>query len=87
MNAITQVKQWGNSKALRLPTDFARLMNLNIGENIELRKINEKTIQLVILDKPKKQRLTLAERIKLTKADKLQPINDWDNLVPIGKEI
>lgn len=85
---MSQIKQWGNSKALRLPTDFARLMNLNVGENIELKRINEKTIQLTIIDQPRKtNRLSLAERIKLTKVNQLQTIEDWDNLTPVGDEI
>ena len=88
MNAITQIKQWGNSKAVRLPKDFAQLMNLDVGANIELKKINDKTIQLVILTKPlKKRRLSLTERISRTDINRLPTIKDWDELMPVGNEI
>lgn len=88
MNAIAQIKQWGNSKALRLPTDFARAMDLAIGDNVELTRIDESTIQLVIVPKKeKKRRLSLAERIKKTNLTQLQPLKDWDELMPMGKEL
>ena len=41
MNMRLQVKQWGNSKAIRLPKDFTNAMNLNMGDFLELEKFIE----------------------------------------------
>lgn len=88
MHAIAQIKQWGNSKALRLPTGLANLMHLNVGDDIELTQINEATLQLVVIPKKtQKQRLSLSERIQRTKIKQLQTIEDWDKLTPVGKEL
>lgn len=38
MNIRLQVKQWGNSKAIRLPKDFTNTMNLNMGDFLEPEK-------------------------------------------------
>lgn len=84
-----QIKQWGNSKALRLPKDFTNAMNLDTGDFLELAKVDHQTIKLVIVPNKstKKQRLTLAERIAITSTSSLPVCEEWDAMSPIGEEI
>ncbi|MFA9489569.1 MULTISPECIES: AbrB/MazE/SpoVT family DNA-binding domain-containing protein [unclassified Mannheimia] len=82
-----QVKQWGNSKAVRLPKDFAHLMNLETGDFLELTQIDHQTIKLVVVPPVKRQRLTLAERIAMTSTKTLPACEEWDLLEPTGNEI
>ncbi|MDG6896406.1 AbrB/MazE/SpoVT family DNA-binding domain-containing protein [Volucribacter amazonae] len=91
MNMRVQVKQWGNSKAIRLPKDFTNAMNLNMGDFLEFEKINSNTIKIVIVpnnnNHKKRKRLTLDERLAMTSYEKLPIIEEWDLLTPVGKEI
>lgn len=89
MNMRLQVKQWGNSKAIRLPKDFTNAMNLNTGDFLELEKINNNTVKVVIVpnNPTKRKRLTLDERIAMTSSKELPVIPEWDLLTPTGNEI
>lgn len=90
MNVRVQVKQWGNSKAVRLPKDFTNSMNLDDGDFLELVKLDEQTIKLMIIPnkpKPPKKRLSLAERIAMTSVETLPTDSEWDLLEPTGQEI
>ncbi|WP_439257325.1 AbrB/MazE/SpoVT family DNA-binding domain-containing protein [Lonepinella sp. BR2271] len=88
MNMRLQVKTWGNSKAIRLPKDFTQTMNLEVGDFLELARIDDQTIKLVVVPtKPKQKRLTLAERIAMTSMDTLPVCDEWDLLEPVGEEI
>lgn len=83
-----QVKQWGNSTAIRLPKDFALAMNLNTGDFLEMEKVAEDKITLVIVpNSQRRKRLTLAERIGMTSVDKLPVDQEWDFLQPVGNEV
>lgn len=84
-----QVKQWGNSKAVRLPKDFANSINLNTGDFLDVEKVAEDKFLLVIVPNVKKQktRLTLSERIAMTSTSRLEICDDWDLIEPVGKEI
>lgn len=88
MNMRVQVRQWGNSKAIRLPKDFTNAMNLNMGDILELEKINNNTIKVVIIpnDPHTRKRLTLDERIAMTSSKELPVLQEWDLLAPIGNE-
>lgn len=88
MNMRVQVKQWGNSKAIRLPKDFTNAMNLNMGDILELEKINNNTVKVVIIpnNPHKRKRLTLDERIAMTSSKKLPVLQEWDLLTSIGNE-
>lgn len=87
MNVRVQVKQWGNSKAVRLPSEFASLMNLETGDFLELGKIDQQTMKLVIVPQQKpKKRLTLAERMAMTKFDQLPVDEEWDLMQPVENE-
>lgn len=85
-----QIKQWGNSKAVRLPKDFTNSMNLDAGDFLELAKVDHQTIKLVIVpNKPaeKRPRLTLAERIAMTSVNTLPVCEEWDLVSPVGDEV
>lgn len=88
MNMRVQVRQWGNSKAIRLPKDFTNAMNLNMGDILELEKINNNTIKVVIIpnDPHTRKRLTLDERIAMTSSKELPVLQEWDLLAPVGNE-
>lgn len=88
MNMRVQVRQWGNSKAIRLPKDFTNAMNLNMGDILELEKINNNTIKVVIIpnDPHTRKRLTLDERIAMTSSKELPVLQEWDLLTPVGNE-
>ena len=89
MNMRLQVKQWGNSKAIRLPKDFTNAMNLNMGDFLELEKINNTTLTVVIIphNPTKTSRLTLNERLAMTSFKQLPTVEEWDSLTPTGNEI
>ena len=89
MNMRLQVKQWGNSKAIRLPKDFTDSMNLDMGYFLELEKISDNTIKVIVVpNNPKKRkRLTLDERLAMTSSKQLPVIQEWDLLEPTGQEI
>ena len=89
MNMRLQVKQWGNSTAIRFPKNFTNAINLNLGDFVELQQIDENTIKLVIVpNKPeKKKRLTLQQRIAMTSVQSLPVIEEWDTLTPVGNEV
>lgn len=88
MNMRVQVRQWGNSKAIRLPKDFTNAMNLNMGDILELEKINNNTIKVVIIpnNPHTRKRLTLDERIAMTSSKELPVLQEWDLLAPVGNE-
>lgn len=88
MNMRVQVRQWGNSKAIRLPKDFTNAMNLNMGDILELEKINNNTIKVVIIpnNPHTRKRLTLDERIAMTSSKELPVLQEWDLLTPVGNE-
>ncbi len=39
MNMRLQIKQWGNSKAIRLPKELTHSMNLDMGDFLELEQL------------------------------------------------
>lgn len=90
MNIKVEIKQWGNSKAVRLPKDFAAAMNLNAGDMLEFAQVDEQTIKVVVLSNPskvKKKRLSLAERIAMTSHKTLPTCDEWDSIEPVGGEV
>lgn len=82
-----EIKQWGNSKAVRLPKDFTSQLNLNSGDFLELNQIDENRFTLVVVQKQyHKKRLSLSERIAMTKGE-LPVLKDWDTMPLVGEEI
>ncbi|AHN71192.1 AbrB/MazE/SpoVT family DNA-binding domain-containing protein [Aggregatibacter actinomycetemcomitans] len=47
MNTRLEIKQWGNSKAIRLPKDFIHTLNLDTGDFLELNQVDNKFILTV----------------------------------------
>ncbi|MBN6067890.1 AbrB/MazE/SpoVT family DNA-binding domain-containing protein [Aggregatibacter actinomycetemcomitans] len=82
MNTRLEIKQWGNSKAIRLPKDFIHTLNLDTGDFLELNQVDNKFILTVIPKNSPKKRLTLDERLQ---NENYQILNDWDNF-PIASE-
>ena len=66
MNMRLQIKQWGNSKAIRLPKELTHSMNLDMGDFLELEQIDDNTLRVVVVPHKKTtKRLTLNERIAI----------------------
>ena len=42
-----QVAKWGNSLAVRIPADVARVLNLKIGDEVELTALDDKQLAIV----------------------------------------
>ena len=55
----TQVKQWGNSVAVRIPKPFAEEIGIVDGTNIEISLVNKK----IIVSKAKSKLSDLLEKI------------------------
>ncbi|MBN6065773.1 AbrB/MazE/SpoVT family DNA-binding domain-containing protein [Aggregatibacter actinomycetemcomitans] len=84
MNTRLEIKQWGNSKAIRLPKDFIHTLNLDTGDFLELNQVDDKFILTVIPKNSPKKRLTLDERLQ---NEKYQVLNDWDDFSIVGEEL
>ncbi|MBN6070968.1 AbrB/MazE/SpoVT family DNA-binding domain-containing protein [Aggregatibacter actinomycetemcomitans] len=84
MNTRLEIKQWGNSKAIRLPKDFIHTLNLDTGDFLELNQVDNKFILTVIPKNSSKKRLTLDERLQ---NENYQILNDWDNFPIAGGEL
>jgi antitoxin MazE len=56
----TNVKQWGNSVAVRIPQPFAKEIGMIDGTQIEIKLIDKK----IILSKPKLTLKSLLEKVK-----------------------
>lgn len=76
----TQVAKWGNSSAVRLPTDLASSAGLTLGMPVNLVKTDRG-----ILIEPARKRPTLAERLANTPADAEVP--GWDTNGTAGDEL
>jgi len=58
-----KISKWGNSAAIRLPSDILKFLSLHIGDSIELLK-KENSIELKIVDDKKAKLIEEAKRIK-----------------------
>lgn len=76
----TQVAKWGNSSAVRLPSDLASSAGLTLGMPVNLVKTDRG-----ILIEPARRRPTLAERLANTPAD--AAVSDWDANGTVGDEL
>jgi antitoxin MazE len=61
MNA--KISKWGNSAAIRLPSEILKFLSLHIGDSVELLK-KENSIELRIVDDKKTKLIEEAKRIK-----------------------
>ena len=89
MNMRLQVKLWANIKAILLHMYFTYYINLYLGDFLELEKISDNTIKVIVVpNNPKKRkRLTLDERLAMTSSKQLPVIQEWDLLEPTEQEI
>lgn len=79
-----EVKQWGNSRAVRLPKDFG----VETGDFLELSAFEQDKIVFVIKRKAEKsprKRLSLDERIAQTIS--FATDQEWENTPRVGEEL
>lgn len=58
-----KISKWGNSAAIRLPSDVLKFLSLHIGDSIEILQ-KENSIELVVIDDKKAKLIAEAKRIK-----------------------
>jgi antitoxin MazE len=78
---MATVQKWGNSLAVRIPTQFAKELEIVNGSKIELQLYEGEMIM-----KPVKAKVTLEELLSKTKG-KSNPHLDYGFGKPEGKEI
>ena len=77
------VQKWGNSAAVRLPTELLGLLKVALGDKL--------TVQLQpdgVLLKPKRPEYSLDELVAQcdTKAAEPKDMAAWNKLTPVGRE-
>ncbi|MGG0717602.1 AbrB/MazE/SpoVT family DNA-binding domain-containing protein [Robertmurraya massiliosenegalensis] len=78
---MVTVKKWGNSLAVRIPSQFAKNLGLRHGSQIELELLADEIVIRPVQTKP-----TLDHLLAQTKG-KTNPHLDFDFGVPEGKEL
>ena len=58
-----KISKWGNSAAIRLPSDILKFLSLHVGDSIEILK-KENSIELVVVDDKKAKLIAEAKRIQ-----------------------
>ncbi len=76
-----RLQKWGNSDAIRIPSNILKSLNLKTNDKVVLEYVNEK----IIISKPKKEKVSLEERFTKYNGENLAKDFIWDN--PKGKEI
>ena len=87
-----QVKQWGNSQAVRLPKDFISAFGLHTGDFLELsNSYDDKIILTIRKNEPsvKRKRLTLDERLanSARNGNEFTRLEEWETISPVGQEL
>ena len=59
------ISKWGNSQGVRLPKDIIQLLELSIGDKVELKREGNK----VIIEPIKKKRYDIKELVKMIPDD------------------
>ncbi len=78
-----RVQRWGNSLAVRIPTDVAKACDLREGTELEVR--NEKGTVVLVPDRPRRRRYVLADLVsRITRGNRHQPIESGP---PRGREV
>jgi len=57
-----RVQRWGNSLAVRIPTDVAKACDLREGTELEVR--NEKGTVVLVPDRPRRRRYVLGDLVR-----------------------
>lgn len=78
-----RVQRWGNSLAVRIPTDVAKACDLTEGTELEVR--NEKGTVVLVPERPRRHRYGLAELVRqITSRNRHQP---GEYGAPRGREV
>ncbi|HEY2386724.1 MAG TPA: AbrB/MazE/SpoVT family DNA-binding domain-containing protein [Candidatus Binatia bacterium] len=78
-----RVQRWGNSLAVRIPTDVAKACDLTEGTELEVR--NEKGTVVLVPDRPRRRRYALADLVnRITRRNRHEAIEHGR---PVGREI
>ncbi len=76
-----RLQKWGNSDGIRIPSSILKSLNLKTNDKIELNYDDNK----IIISKPKKEKISLAERFANYTGSNLAKDYTWDEAK--GKEI
>ena len=76
-----KLQKWGNSDGIRIPNSFLKLLNLKTNDILDITYENDK----IIITKPKKVNISLAERFEKYNGENLAKEFSWDEAK--GKEI
>ncbi len=58
-----KISKWGNSAAIRLPSEVLKFLSLHIGDSLEILQ-KENSIELVVVNDKKAKLIAEAKRIK-----------------------
>ena len=78
----TEIKKWGNSAVIRLPTTVLAELRLSIGSPVEMKTEHNR---LVI--EPSFRRRYRLEDLLAEMPKKLPQVEGWDEMTPAGKEM
>ncbi len=76
-----RLQKWGNSDGIRIPSNILKSLNLKTNDKIELVYDEDK----IIISKPKKEKISLAEKFANYKGNNLAKEFTWDEAK--GKEL
>ena len=76
-----RLQKWGNSDGIRIPSNILKSLNLKTNDKMELEYDENK----IIISKPKKVKISLADKFANYKGDNLAKEYTWDEAR--GKEI
>ena len=78
----TKVQKWGNSLAVRLPSELAKKLSVTDGTSVRLTERNG-VVELTRVKKP--EAYSLKELLSRITPENMHAETDWG--VPVGKEI
>ena len=78
---LATVSKWGNSRAIRIPKDFALTLGLEYGTRVELRAVDG-NLHIVPFQEP---RYTLEELVAGITPDNRH--EEWDTGPAVGREV
>ena len=76
-----RLQKWGNSDGIRIPSSILKALNLKTNDTVNLEQIEDK----IIISKPVKSKISLAEKFKEYNGVNLAKEFSWDDAR--GKEI
>ena len=81
MKTTTQVKKWGNSLAIRIPSRIARDLGLSTDSHVEITSDGE----TAIIKRDEQGRQSLEEIVKGITSENIHGVVDWGE--PAGQEV